>query len=116
VTEQTAPSAPASIPTVRVVQDIPVVFADGVMSQAYGQGIAKFYLYRTDASPNASELPKNVPFLQVVMPAHGFAVMLHFFEHRLKLMINDQTISQEAVDEIKKTVYSAPQPANVSNP
>ena|ERR1700722_19805755 len=90
---------------VRAIQDPPVVFCDGVMSQSFAPGISKFYLFRTDASPDASEVNKNIPILQIVMSANGFATMLHFFNHRLKLMLRNGAISQEAVDEINKYVY-----------
>jgi hypothetical protein len=74
------PQAPAAV---RIVPDIPVIFADGVMSQAFALGVSKFYLYRTDTAPNVLEGNTNVPVLQIVMTAQGFAAMLHFFEHRL---------------------------------
>src|SRR5262245_9442289 len=101
-------TVPAGIPNVKIVQDIPVVFADGVMSQSYIAGIAKFYFYRTDSSPDLSGPNVNHPVVQVVMPAQGFAQMLHFFQHRLKTMIAEGAISQEVVDTINKTVYDAP--------
>jgi hypothetical protein len=103
---------------VRAIQDPPVVFCDGVMSHSFAPGISKFYLYRTDASPDVSEGNKNIPVLQIVMSASGFAGMLHFFNHRLALMVRDGVISQEAVDEIKKHVYPDPrsETVNTSNP
>jgi hypothetical protein len=102
------------IQTVRVVGDIPVVFSDGVMSHSYIRGVSKYYLYRTDSSPDVSDGPKNIVVAQVVMSATGFAGMLHFFQHRLKLMIDDGAISQAEVDQINKTVYETTQKANVS--
>lgn len=111
-----AATAPPIIPSVRLIQDIPVLFADGVMSQSFIPGISKFFLYRADASANVSEPPKNTPVVQIVMPASGFAAMTHFFEHRLKLMIDDGAISQAEVDRIKQFVYENPPRADVSTP
>jgi hypothetical protein len=105
--EQNAPQE------VRIVQDIPVVFADGVMSQSYIEGVSKFYLYRTDAAPIVTDGARNVPVVQVVMSAHGFAGMIHFFEHRLKMMIADGAISQASVDKIKETIYEDPRKETV---
>jgi hypothetical protein len=103
---------------VRAIQDPPVVFCDGVMSQSFATGISKFYLFRTDASPDVSEGNKTVPILQIVMSANGFASMLHFFNHRLQLMVRDGAISQESVGQINKFVYSDPrqETINTSNP
>jgi hypothetical protein len=103
-----------TVPMVRVVGDIPVVFSDGVMSHSYIKGVSKYYLFRTDSSPDVSEAPKNIVVAQVVMSATGFAGMLHFFQHRLKLMIDAGAISQEEVDQINKTVYETPQRQNAS--
>ena len=101
-------SASAPIQAVRIVQDIPVVFADGVMSQSYIHGVSKFYLGRTDSSADDTRGPQNVPVVQIVMSAQGFAGMLHFFQHRLKMMIRDGAISQDTVDQINSVVYDEP--------
>jgi hypothetical protein len=34
-----------TIPVVSVVQDVPVIFVDGVTSQAFAPSISKFYLH-----------------------------------------------------------------------
>jgi hypothetical protein len=93
---------------VRVVPDIPVIFSDGVMSHSFVQGVAKFYLYRTDSSPNVVDGMQNVPVVQVIMSAQGFAGMLHFFQHRLRLMIQEGAISQEMVDKVNAVTYEDP--------
>jgi hypothetical protein len=111
--ENKTDSAAPQIPAVRIVQDIPVVFSDGVMSHSYIEGVSKFYLYRTDTAANVLEGTKNIPVVQVIMSAQGFAGMLHFFQHRLKLMIDDGAISQETVDRIKETVYEDPRKKTV---
>jgi hypothetical protein len=104
------------VQAVKLIQDIPVIFADGVISQSYIPGISKFYLYRTDIGPDvdASQPPRNVPVVQVVMSARGFAGMLHFFHHRLKIMIRDGAISQDMVDSINSFVYDEPPPPSVA--
>jgi hypothetical protein len=96
------------IPTVRTIAEFPVMFADGVLSHSYIAGISKFYLYRTDSSPNVSEGMKNTVVAQIIMSAQGFVQMLHFFEHRLNIMLEDGAISKELVEAVKKTVYGPP--------
>jgi hypothetical protein len=81
---------------------IPNVFADGVMSQSYGPGISKFYLYRTDGDPHAKGNPVNTPIAQVVMPAAGFVRTWAFFGKRIKTMIEQGFLTQDQVDELVK--------------
>jgi hypothetical protein len=78
------------------------------MSQSYIHGVSKFYLYRTDNDPDVTKGAKNVPVVQVVMSAQGFAGMLHFFQHRLKMMVRDGAISQDAVNKINSVIYDEP--------
>jgi hypothetical protein len=106
--ENKTDGAPPQVPAVRIVSDVPVVFSDGVMSHSFIEGVSKFYLYRTDSAPNVVEGATNVPVVQVIMSAQGFAGMLHFFQHRLQLMIDGGAISQATVDRIKETVYTDP--------
>jgi hypothetical protein len=94
--------------SVRIVPDIPTVFADGIVSQSYIAGVSKFYFFRTDSDPDVTKPAKNTVIAQIIMPAEGFAAMVHFLQHRLKMMIADKAISQEAVDRIDKTVYPPP--------
>jgi len=75
------------------------------MSQAFGPGISKFYLYRNDFDPNLSAPAKNTPVVQIIMSAEGFAAMVHFLQHRLQMMIEAKAISQDALDRIKQTTY-----------
>lgn len=94
-----ASGAPAPvIPEVKISPDIPVLFSDGALSQVYGPGIAKFYLGRFDADPHVLSTSKSIAVAQVIMPAEGFAAMMAFFEHRVKLMVKDGVLSQEFVD------------------
>jgi hypothetical protein len=108
MTDQITPQAGAPVAAVKIVPDIPVIFADGAMSQAFGPGISKFYLYRTDFDPLLAEPNKNTPIVQIVMPAEGFAALVHFLQHRLRMMVEGKAISQEAVDRINQTKYPPP--------
>jgi hypothetical protein len=102
MSETTEPDkAPASIPAVKIVPDVPVIFADGVISQSWGPGISKFYLGRFDGDPEAKKEAISVPVVQMVMPAEGFVQMVAFFEHRLKAMIEKGIVSQDSIDSAR---------------
>jgi hypothetical protein len=101
------PAIPAIPASVRVVSDIPVVFADGVSSQSYGIGISKFFLVRIDPDPQSGP---NRPVLiqQVVMPIDGFIQMWAFFEHRLKIMIKDGVATKDMVERFRADIGKLP--------
>lgn len=99
---------PAAIPVVKVVGDIPVIFTDGVSSHSYAPGIAKYYLFRVDSDPLALGNDKTVTVAQIIMQAEGFAKMVAFLNHRLKLMVRDGAISKEATDKIMSHDFEAP--------
>jgi hypothetical protein len=92
----------AGIPSVKIIQDVPIVFADGIQSQSYGFGVAKMYLNRYDPDPRAREAPTEVVVAQVVMPIHNFIMSVALLEHRLKMMVADKAITQEQVDSARK--------------
>jgi hypothetical protein len=101
------PDATASTPQVavadvvslvKVVQDIPAIFVDGVMNHVTAPGISKFYLYRSDINPKDPNSFSNSNIIQVIMPATGFADMVAFFEHRLKVMVKRGDLSEAVVD------------------
>jgi hypothetical protein len=96
--------APAEIPAAKVVQDLPVIFADGVLSQAWSANLSKFYLSRIDSDPQPGPGRENklVPLVQIVMPIDGFIQMVAFFEMRLKMMVNSKVITQEMIDKAKQ--------------
>lgn len=98
------PEAVAAISSVRVVQDTPVVFADGVTSQSSGVGFSKFFFHRWDPDPEAKGPGKATQVLQMVMPTDGFLSMVMFFEHRIKIMVKEGSISQADVDK-KRAFY-----------
>src|SRR5216684_1422940 len=83
---------------------IPIAFADGVMSQSYGPGISKFYLYRIDGDPHAKGEAANTPVAQVVMPISGFIRAWAFFGQRIQTMIAEGFITQQQVDELTARV------------
>ena len=92
-------SAVASATPVRIVPEIPAIYADTVLSQSYGPGISKFFLARFDSDPAATSVPSSVPVAQVIMPAEGFVQMVAFFQMRLQVMVDSQIISQDSVDK-----------------
>jgi hypothetical protein len=101
-------AANAEPPIVKVVQDIPVVFVDGVTQHITAPGISKFYLYRSDANPKDPTSFSNLAVIQVIMPAIGFADMVAFFEHRLKVMVQRGDLSQAVVDERRDSYSKMP--------
>jgi hypothetical protein len=93
---------------VKIVSDIPVVFADAVSMQTYGPGISKFYLVRIDPDPLGAGSNKVAAVLQVVMPMDGFIQMWAFFEQRLKTMLKDGVISKSEIDKAREAVQQLP--------
>ncbi|MGY4351248.1 phage tail protein X [Bradyrhizobium sp. GM7.3] len=97
---------PAPIPRVKIVPDIPVFFADGVISHSYAPGISKFFFYRIDSDAFTTGPNQTVVVAQAVMAAEGFAKMVHFFNHRLQIMIRDGALSKEAAEAISSFDYN----------
>jgi hypothetical protein len=97
-----AAAATPTIPVVKIVPDIPTIFADGVLSQNYGPGVSKFFLGRFDADPAAQKDIASVPVAQIIMPADGFIHMMAFFEHRVKTMVEQGAIAQATVDKARE--------------
>jgi hypothetical protein len=87
---------------VKIVQDLPLIFADGVTSHYYATGITKFYLSRLDPDPHASGPPKLINLAQIVMTADGFAQMVTFFQRRLEIMIKENIFTPEQVADIRR--------------
>jgi hypothetical protein len=99
---QAAATPVTSIQSVRIVQEVPLIFADGVMSQSYGSGVSKFYLSRFDPDPRARAAPQEVVVLQVAMPIQNFVMSVAFLEHRLKTMVAENAVTQEQVDRARQ--------------
>jgi hypothetical protein len=98
---QKAQAAAPGIPSVRIVQDVPVIFCDGVASQSYGFGVTKMYLSRFDPDPAARNRPTETMVMQLVMPTDAFVMTVAFLEHRLKNMIAEKAVSQDQVDKAR---------------
>ncbi len=91
------------VQTVRILQDVPVIFVDGVVSQSFAPGVVKFYFSRVDSDPFLRpEGARNVVNLQVVMPTDSFVRMVAFFEHRLKMMAGSNDVSQATIDAARQ--------------
>jgi len=95
-----------SIPAVKVVQDVPVIYADGIASHANSPKISKFYFFRIDPDPNGASPGKPTFVSQVVMPMDGFLQMWAFIEHRLKLMIKAGAISKADIGAARASTRS----------
>jgi len=80
--------------------DFPTVFADGVMSTAWGRGLVKMYLYRTDPQFQARPGSRDNPIEQIIMPVFGFAQMCALFGRTLKALVEQGHLSQEQLDAI----------------
>jgi hypothetical protein len=91
-----------TVPTVKIAPDIPVIFADGAISQNWSPGISKFYLGRIDPDPEALKEGTSNPVAQIIMPAEGFVQMITFFEHRLKAMVEQGIVSQATIDKARE--------------
>jgi hypothetical protein len=106
-----SPPAQGLAPTpVRVVPDIPVVFADGITNHVIGPGISKFYLHRSDAAPGNPNEYNQVTVVQIIMPSSGLVDMVAFLEHRLRSMIKNKQITQEYLDERREFYMKYPVP------
>ena len=98
-------SGPASV---RIVTDIPIVYADGIVNHVVGPGVCKFYLYRSDADPKDPKEYSQATVVQVVMPVGGFVEMAAFFEHRLRVMVKNKAVTQEYIEERRKFYANYP--------
>jgi hypothetical protein len=82
----------------------PVIFADGVLSTAWGRGVVKFYFYRTDpefrATPNSGG--RDTPFAEVVMTVSGFAAMVIHFQRTLETLVQQNEITEVQVNQIRQ--------------
>jgi hypothetical protein len=92
----------AEIPSVRIVQDVPVVFADAIGSQSFGFGVVKMYLTRFDPDPGLVGPSKEVTVCQVVMPLENFVRTVAFLEFRLNQMVQLGAVNSTIVEEARK--------------
>jgi hypothetical protein len=90
---------------VRTVPEVPVIFADGLINEVMGPGVAKFHFFRSDAIVGDQTSYEKVEVLQVIMPANAFVDMVAFFEHRIRVMLKNNNVSKELVEE-RREFYS----------
>lgn len=89
----------AEIPSVRIVQDVPIIFIDTIGSQSFGFGVTKMYLHRYDPDPTLVGPSKDVVIAQVVMPTENFVRTVAFLNFRLMQMLQFGAVTQAQIDE-----------------
>jgi hypothetical protein len=87
-----------AVPIVRIAQEIPVIFVDGVSSQSYAFGVTKLYFSRFDPDPAAVGGSKETHVMQIVMPTENFVSTFAFLEHRLKNMIETGAVKEDQLE------------------
>jgi hypothetical protein len=114
MTNESGPTRPSEpdITTVRIAQEIPIIFIDGVHSHSFAFGVSKLLLSRWDPTPGGG-LNKETVVVQIVMPTENFVKSVAFLEHRLRFMIQSKAITQEQVDEARK-FWADQEPGNVA--
>jgi hypothetical protein len=85
---------------------LPTVYCDGILNVAPSTHIVRFYLYRQDPDQVAKPKYKNQVVAQIIMPVNAFIYTGLFFEKALKQFVEQGTISQQMVDEIKRTTQT----------
>ena len=100
--EKSQPQVVTPNTNVKIVQETPVIFADGIASHAWTQNLSKFYLVRYDSDPLAQSLNTQTFVAQIVMPNDGFVMAFAFLEHRLKVMLDGGSITKESLDKARQ--------------
>ena len=90
------------VPSIRALEGVPVIYADGIFNQVRALGVSKMHFFRDDAVLGDVSSYTKVEVLQLIIPAVGFTEMVAFLEHRLKLMIEKGQASQQDYDTRKK--------------
>ena len=85
---------------------LPSIYCDGILNVAPSAHVVKFYLYRQDPDQAAKPRYKNQVIAQVIMPVRAFVNSGLFFERALKQFVEQGTISQQMVDEIKLSIQT----------
>lgn len=86
----------------------PVVFADNVSNAVWGNGVVKFYFTRHEPAMLMIAQPtKETAFAQVIVPFDGFARIATFFEAIVNKLIKEGNLTQERVDELRKSWEAA---------
>jgi hypothetical protein len=82
----------------------PTVFADGAQSAAWGRGVVKCYLFRSDPNFRATGPAKDQAVAQLVVPYEGFAAMVIFFQQTLDRLVAEGGITAARVEELRGIV------------
>lgn len=93
-------AAPAPTPTFPR-DDLPVTFADGILSAAWGGGAAKLYLFRSDPNTLGTGGSNQVVVGQIVMPVLALASASAFLDKCVKKMIADNYLTQDEYENMK---------------
>jgi hypothetical protein len=88
---------------------LPTIFCDGIANLAPSGHVIKFYLFRSDPDQTGKPKYKNQILAQVIMPITAFIHSGLFFEKGLKQFVEQGTISQELVDNIKRSMQTEQQ-------
>jgi hypothetical protein len=90
------------ITTVRIAQETPVIFIDTIHSHSFAFGISKLLLSRWDPAHDGVSPPTQAIVAQIVMPTENLIRSIAFLEHRLKLMVESNAITQAQIDQARK--------------
>lgn len=85
---------------------LPTIYCDGIANVAPSPHFVKFYLFRQDPDQAAKPKYKNQIVAQIIMPVHAFIYAGLFFEEALKQFVEQGTISQQMVDQVKQTTQT----------
>lgn len=81
---------------------MPTAYAEGASSYIRGEGVVKFYLYRTDSNMFGRGGYVSNPFVQVVMPNEGFVRTVALFQRAVNSLIQSGHITQAQIDDMQR--------------
>jgi hypothetical protein len=88
---------------------VPTIFCDGVANVAPSPHVVKFYLYRQDPDQTGKPKYKNQILAQIIMSVPAFINTGLFFEKALKQFVEQGTIPQQTIDNIKESMQTEKQ-------
>jgi len=83
---------------------VPTIFCDGIANLAPSPHVVKFYLFRQDPDQTGKPKYKNQILAQIVMTVPGFIYTVLLGEQALKQFVEQGTIPQETIDNIKSSI------------
>jgi hypothetical protein len=83
---------------------VPTIYCDGIANVAPSPHVVKFYLFRQDPDQTGKPKYKNQILAQIVMPVPAFIYAVLLGEQALKQFVEQGTIPQQTIDEIKNSV------------